>query len=106
FITTFLAGHRINLAADDRLAHTGRPRVEHDAGPAKPSVQSFLRQHDSVVSDLRFQATTMTLPTHPTQFEDIGKIGIEFDRQSKIDSCASVVVNTKPLVTGFVPQNL
>ena len=48
----------------------------------------------------------MTFSMHATQFENIGKIGIELDRQSKIDSCASVVVNAKPLVTGFVPQNL
>ena len=48
----------------------------------------------------------MTLPMHTTQFENIGKIGIEFDRQNKVDSCASVVMNAKPLVTGFVPQNL
>jgi hypothetical protein len=48
----------------------------------------------------------MTFPMHATQFEDIGKIGIELDRQNKIDSYASVVMNAKPLVTGFVPQNL
>jgi hypothetical protein len=43
---------------------------------------------------------------HATEFENIGKIGIELDRQNKIDRCASVVMNAKPFVTGFVPQNL
>jgi hypothetical protein len=48
----------------------------------------------------------MTVPMHAAQFENIDKIGIELDRQNKIDSCAPVIMNAKPLVTGFVPQNL
>ena len=105
-IIGILAGLQMDLAADDRLGHPRWRRVEHNPRPAKPLVQSLIRQHESVVSDLRFQATTMTVPMHATQFENIGKIGIELDRQNKIDSCASVVMNAKPLVTGFVPQNL
>jgi hypothetical protein len=96
----------MDLATDDRLDHTRWRRVEHNPRPAKPLVQSLIRQHESVVRDLRFQATTMTFPVHATQFENIRKIGIELDRQKKIDSCTSVVMNAKPLVTGFVPQNL
>src|SRR5262249_26639395 len=100
------AGLQVDLATDDRLSHTRRLRIEHDPRPAKSLVQSLISQDKSVVSDFRFQATTMTVPINATQFENIGKIGIEIDRQNKIDSCASVIMNAKPLVTGFVPQNL
>src|SRR5919204_5075746 len=96
----------MDLAADDRLAHARWHRVEHDSRPAKPLVQSFICKHESVVRDFRLQAPTMTFPTHATEFENIGEIGVEFDRQNKIDSCASVVMNAKPLVTRFIPQNL
>src|SRR4029077_1681337 len=105
-IVGILAGLQMDLASDDRLGHARRLRIERNPRPAKPLVQSLIRQHESVVSDLRFQATTMTFPMHATEFENIGKIGIELDRQNKIDSCAPVVMNAKPLMTGFVPQNL
>jgi hypothetical protein len=93
----------MDLAGDDRLTHPRRLRIEHNPRPAKPFIQSLICQNESVVSDLRFQATTVMLPKHATQFENIGKIGIELDRQDEIYSCTSVVMNAKPLVTGFVP---
>src|SRR5262245_66614568 len=95
----------MHLAANDRLADTRWFRVKHDSRPAKPLVQSLIPEHKSVVRDFRFQPTTMMLAMHATQLENIGKIGIELDRQDKIDSSASVVVNAKPLVTRCIPRS-
>jgi hypothetical protein len=47
----------------------------------------------------------MTFQTHSTQFENIGKIGIELDRQNKVDSCEPIVMDPKSLVARFIPQN-
>src|SRR6266511_6142944 len=105
-IIGILTGFQMDLAADDTLGHTRWRRVEHDPRPAKPLIQSLIREYKSVVRDLGLQATTMTFPTHATQFENIGKIGVQLARQNKIDSCASVIMDPKPLVTGFVPPPL
>jgi hypothetical protein len=79
-IIGILARLQMDLAGDARLGHPRWLRIEHNPRSAKPFIQSLIRQNESVVSDLRFQATTMMLPKHATQFENIGKIGIELDR--------------------------
>src|SRR5262249_45492608 len=96
----------VHQAANDRLTDTRWSGIEHYSRPAKPLIQPLVPEHKSVVRDLRFQPTTMMFPMHATQFENIGKIGIELDRQNKINSRASVVMNAKPFVTRFIPQDL
>src|SRR5262245_3649321 len=102
-IVGILAGFQMDLATDEGLGHTRWFRVEYDPRPAEAMVQSFVRQQQTAVGDLRFQATAVMFTRCATQFKNIGKVGIELDRQEKVDSCASVIMNAKPLMTGFVP---
>ena len=75
----------MDLAADDRLGqHEMALRSNRDPRPAKPvgPILSYASTSPSSVIS-RFQATTMTFPMHAAQFENIGKIGIELDRQKQ-----------------------
>ena len=90
----------------DGLIQPGRRRIENDSRPANAVVQSFVGEHKPALGDLRFQATSASFSVHAAQFENVGKVSIEFDCERDIDSCASVVMDPKPLVTRFLPQNL
>src|SRR5881396_3990107 len=88
------------------MVQPGRRRIENNSCPAKAIVQSFVPEQESVLRNLRIQASAATFSIHSAQLENVGKISIEFDCERNIDSCASVVMDSKPLVTRFLPQNL
>jgi hypothetical protein len=94
------------LKRGDRLIEARRRWIKNDPCETNAVVQSFVRKHNAVLLNLRFQTTAATFPLHTAQLENIGKISIEFDSKGNIDSCASVVMDSKTLVTRFVPQNL
>jgi hypothetical protein len=47
--------------------------------PAKAIVQAFVREHKPVLRNLWLQATATTFSFRAAQFENVGKISIEFD---------------------------
>src|SRR4029077_8954454 len=95
-----------DLKRRNGLVQPRRRRIENDSRPPNAVVQSLVREHKPVLPNLRFQTTAATFPLHAAQLENVGKLSIEFDRERDIDSGASIVVDSKPFVTCFLPQNL
>src|SRR5438876_1216536 len=95
-----------NLKRGDGLVKPSGCRIENNSRSAQTIVQSFVSENKPVLSNLRFQATAATFSVHPAQLENIREISIEFDCERNIDGCASVVMDSKPFVTRFFPENL
>src|SRR5690349_21861567 len=87
------------------ICQSRRRRIEFDSRAAKPVIEPLVRKHNSMILDLRFQAMPAMFSAHTAQLEDVDKISVEFDRERHIHCSAPVVVNSKPLVTCFLPQN-
>src|SRR5439155_5301065 len=105
-VTGCFARFERNSKRGSGLRQPGGRRIENDSRLAKSLVQTLIREHNAVARNLRFHATAALFSAHAAQLENVGKIRIEFDRERDINSCASIVMDSKSLMTCFLPQNL
>src|SRR5205823_14037594 len=102
-VRALLTGLQADLEGGERLGETSRPGIENDSRPAKAFIEPLVRKHQPVAINLRFYSTPAAFPFRAAQLENISKISIQLDCKRKLHGCAPVVMDSKPLLTCFLP---
>src|SRR5436190_14181408 len=80
------------------------PRIKIERGLPDFAVEAQVRQQHAVIGLYRGLGGAASLAMRPANLEQIGKVIVEQDSQTKIDWLIAVIAQPQPLIRGVLPD--